>query len=229
MRCKRKIYVLLSGCILLLSGCGRIVDWAKESFNQGHDLDDDGKIPREFLRSVTVYDQFETLGIFDALWLSDPVRTEYAQLHSRKHGKSIEHQKAFLRRQLEENKHYIVFYVLSLFSKSLDAEDADWTLFLEINGKQYIPIAKPEAIDLAPEYTFFFGKRLSKFKVPYLVRFNSFDVENKPLLDEGVKEIYLVFRSVEKEVRLTWDLTSLPASSIPEQDVENGSNQLRET
>ncbi|TET06232.1 hypothetical protein E3J79_02680 [Candidatus Dependentiae bacterium] len=219
MRCKRKIYLLLSGCILLLSGCGRIVDWAKESFNQGNDLDNYAKIPRQFLRSVKVYDQFETLGVFDALWLSDHVRTEYAQLHAYKHGKSSEHKKAFLRRQLEENKHYIVFYVLSLFGKSLDIEDANWTLFLEIDGKRYAPIVKPEAIELAPEYTFFFGKRLSKFKIPYLVRFNAYDIENKPLIDENVKEIQLVFRSVEKEVELTWDLTSLIVNNMHDEKI----------
>lgn len=209
MRCKKSIYILVSGCILILPGCGRIVDWAKESFYQGQDLNDYKTAPREFLRSITVYDQFETVGMFDALWLSDPVRTAYAQLYSCRQGKSSEHEKAFLRRQLEENKHYIVFYVLSLYSKPLDAEDALWSLFLDVDGSRYVP-TEIKAVELAPEYKFFFGKRFSKFKVPYLIRFNVCDIENKPIITEGTQIVRLIFRSVEKEAELLWDLAKLP-------------------
>jgi len=196
-------------CLLpMLPGCGRLVDWAKESFYQGDELYDYSNMPRQFLRWVSVYDQFETLGIFDALWLSVPVRASYARLHACRHGKSVEHEKAFLRRQLEENKHFIVFYVLSLYSKPLDNEDTAWSLFLEVNGKHYAP-TEIKATDFAPEYRFFFGKRLSKFKIPYLVRFNAYDVENRPIITKGAERIRLIFRSVEKEVALSWDFCTL--------------------
>jgi len=211
MRYNIKLYGILF-CMLLLSGCGRIVDWAKDSFYQGDQLRDYSDIPRQFMRSITVYDQFETLGIFDVLWLAGPVRTSYAQLHACRHGKSCEHEKAFLRRQLEENKHFIDFYVLSLYSKPLDVEDAFWSLFLEIDGCRYAP-REIKAIDLTPEYKFFFGKRFSKFKVSYIVRFSACDIENMPLIDEDTSCISLVFRSVEKEAVLSWDLTKLPCAT----------------
>jgi len=213
MRCLLKKLGLLCGCIMLLPGCGRIVDYVKESFNQGQDLSDFSKIPRQFIRSVTVYDQFETLGMFDSLWLSDPVRIAYAQLHACKYGKSKEHEKAFLRRQIEENNHYIDFYVLSLYILPLDTDDSKWSLFLEVNCERYAPI-EVKAIDLAQEYVFFFGKHLSRFKVPYLVRFSAFDVENKPLISRSTKEIHLVLRSVKKEAVLTWNFAQLQCIDI---------------
>jgi len=216
MNGKTIIYWFFSWSLLLLPGCGRIVDWAKDSFYQGNDLHDYSKVPKEYLRSITIYDQFETLGTFDSLWLSDSVRTAYAHLHACRHGKTPDLEKAFLRRQLEENKHFIVFYVLSLYSKPLDAEDAAWSLFLEIDGHRYAP-TEIKAIDLLPEYTFFFGKRFSKFKVPYWIRFNAYDVENKPLITKETEEIRLIFRSVEKEVMLSWDLCTLPCDIDKEQ------------
>jgi len=199
-------------CCLLLSGCNRVIDWAKESFYQGDELRDYSVVPRQFLRSVKVYDQFETLGIFDVLWLSGPVRTAYAQLHSCRHGKSCEHEKAFLRRQLEENKHFIDFYVLTLYNKPLDGEDSLWSLFLDVDGCRYAP-QEIEAIDLSQEYKFFFGKRFGKFKISYMIRFSAQDIENRPLIDENTSSISLVFRSVEKETMLSWDLLKLPCTT----------------
>jgi len=214
MRYRIKLYWLISCFIFLLPGCGRIVDWAKDSFCQGCDLSDYSKVPRQFLRSTTVYDQFETLGAFDVLWLSGSVRTAYSQLHACRYGKTMEHEMAFLRRQLEANKHYIDFYVLSLYGKPLDMEDSMWSLFLEIDGRQYGSMEIHDVItDFPPEYKFFFGKRFSKFKVPYMVRFNAHDVENRLLIDEETTVIKLIFRSVEKEVVLSWDLKVLPCTS----------------
>ena len=212
MRYKILFYIVPSFFLILLPGCGRIVDWAKDSFYQGNDLYDYSTIPRKYLRSITVYDQFETMGTFDSLWLSDSVRTAYAQLNACKRGKSFEHERASLRRQLEENKHYIDFYVLSLYNKPLDTEDALWTLFLEVGGNRYAPI-EIKAIELAPEYQFFFGKRFSKFKVPYLVRFNAYDIENRPIITKRTEEIRLIFRSVEKDVMLNWNLRELGDNS----------------
>jgi len=209
MNFKHTFYTLLIAIIILLPGCScRIVNWAQDTFYQGCDLNDFRTIPQQFLRYVMVYDQFETRGIFDAIWLAPSVRAAYSRLYSCKRGKSMDHEKAFLRRQLEENNHYIDFYVLSLYDKPLDSDDSMWTLFLEIDCERYTP-AEIKAVDLDPEYTFFFGKRFSKFRVPYRVRFNAKDLDNVLLIDGHTKSISLVFRSVEKEVALTWWLAQL--------------------
>ncbi len=222
MRINLIVLLTLSSFIVLFSGCGRIVDWAKESFYQGTELHNYSKVPSRFLRSVSVYDQFETVGAFDALWLSIPVRTSYAQLHACRHGMSLEHEKAFLRRQLEENNHYIDFYILSPYSKPLDAEDSLWSLFLEVNGCRYAPRDKIKAVDLVREYKFFFGKKFNKFKVPYLARFVAVDHENNPLIDDDTKVIRLIFRGVEKEVILEWDLGALPQTTKLEESCSCG-------
>jgi len=206
----RNLLWTISLCLMvLLPGCScRIVDWAQDAFYQGRDLNDFRTVPQQFLRYITVYDQFETLGMFDAIWLAPSVRAAYSRLYSCKRGKSMDHEKAFLRRQLEENNYFIDFYVLSLYDRPLDTDDSAWTLFLEIDCERYTP-TEIKAIDLEPEYKFFFGKRMSKFKVPYRVRFNANDLDNVPLIDGNTQSVSLVLRSVEKEVMLTWCLPQL--------------------
>ena len=93
--------------LLLLSGCGRIIDWGKTNFYQGEEMPSFSQEVKPFLRSVTIYDQLETKAWFDLLWLSDEVRTAYAKLHVERMGQSEEKYQAVLRRQLEENSHYI--------------------------------------------------------------------------------------------------------------------------
>lgn len=198
----RLIFVLLLG----LPGCaGRIIDWAKETVPQGMNLPSHESIPRYYLRSVGIYDQFDTQAIFDALWLSDEVRTAYAQSYVQKYGKTEEQYAVFLRRQLAENEYFIMFYVLSLYDVPLRDKGGPWGIFLEIDGIPFAP-SEIKAVDITPEYQAFFGKRLSPFKVSYVVKFNAKDIENKPLLNPCTKELALVFRSMDKEGRLSWVL-----------------------
>lgn len=184
-------------------GCGRIVDWAEDSFDQGKDLNNYSKVPRLYVRSVSVYDQFETRGMFDGLLLADPVRKAYVNLCMLKHGKTEEQKNVFLRRQLEENNYFITFYILSLYEKPLNGADTDWSLFLEIDGEIFAPI-EIKAVELGPEFSLFFGKQFSRFKVPYVVKFNARDIDNNLLISNKTKTIALYFRSVNKQVSLVW-------------------------
>jgi hypothetical protein len=190
--------------LLLLPSC-RIVDWGKDKFYQGNQLDKNEEIAHRYMRSVTVYDQFETKAMFDALWLSSEVRTLYADLHSRKHGKLAEQKNNFLRRQLEETTHYLSFFVLSLYEVPLGEKDVDWSLFLRANDRTFFP-TEIKSIDLVPEYRALFGKRMSRFKLAYRVKFDAQDVEGNPAITRDTKQLTLYFRSVEKEVSLVWEL-----------------------
>src|SRR5690242_4861829 len=97
-----------------LPGCGRIIDWGSTLFYQGDQLTDLSKRVAPFIRSITIHDQLETKAAFDILWLNDPVRTVYSELHILRQGKNDQKLQAVLRRQLEENNLYISFYVLSI-------------------------------------------------------------------------------------------------------------------
>lgn len=201
---------------LLLPGCGRIIDWGKKSFVQVPVRELDPTIQRMYIRSATAYDQVATRGKFDVLWLSDDVRTMFSQLLATKFGRTEEQKKAFLRRQLEENKHFIAFYVLSLHEHPLGDPTSDWTVFLSIDGKNYAPI-EIKSVDLPPEYIFIFGKKYTRFRVPYSVKFDARTIEDLPLIDDTTQSISLYFRSVDKELVMTWDLH--PVLMVPLADV----------
>lgn len=186
----------------MLPGCSRINQWAQDSFYQGDTIDVNISQVQKQVRSVYMYDQFATDAIFDALWLSDEVRTAYATIHSTRHGKDGN---AFLRRQLEENKHYISFYVLSSYDTPLGAENCLWTLLLHLNDQIFTP-KEVKMVELPQEYQLFFGKRFNRFKTAYMVKFDAQDIEEHPLLTIDIDEVKLVLRSIKKETTLVWDV-----------------------
>ena len=191
--------------ICCLPGCGKLVDWGKDTFHQGKQLESDREVAQQYIQTVIVYDQFTTRAKFDAMWLSDDVRTSYADLHALKYGRSQEQKKKFLRRQLEENKHFISFYVLSLYEVPLGDENSLWSVFLRIGEKHYTPI-EIKTVDLSTEYVHLFGKHFNRFKVAYSLKFDAKDIEDMPLIMQDTQQIALYFRSVEKEVSLAWNL-----------------------
>jgi len=200
---KYKSFLPVTLSLLLLSGCGRIVDWGKSNFTQAKKLEFKYKQARQDLKSKTVYDQLTTVGIFDVLWLSDNVRTAYADLHAIKYRKTEEQRKAMLRRQLAENNHFISFYVAVPYEVILGEKNSEWSLSLEINDTTYLPI-EVKVIDLNPEYEAIFGNKFSRFKNAYLVRFDAKNIQERPLITTDTHEINLYFRSTKKEVILTW-------------------------
>ena len=191
--------------LLLLPSCGRIIDWGERNFIQAPSLDADIAQAQKYIRSVTMYDQLTTRARFDALWLSDSVRINYANLHALKFGKTEEQKKIFLRRQLEENNHFITFYVLSTYEYPLGDVGSEWTLFLHIDDKNYAPI-EIKAVELAPEYMYIFGKTYNRFKVPYSVKFDAKDINDQFLITPETKNITLYCRSLKAEVTFVWDI-----------------------
>jgi hypothetical protein len=192
--------------LAMLPGCSRISNWAQSQFYQGDQVDIHISNIQQQVRSVYMYDQFATDAIFDALWLSNEVRTTYSNIYNSRHGKDGS---TFLRRQLEENKHYISFYVLSSYDTPLGAENCLWTLLLHINDQIFTP-KEVKMVELPQEYQLFFGKRFNRFKVAYLVKFDALDVEEQPLVTEQVDEIKLVLRSIKKETTVAWHVRTIP-------------------
>ncbi|MFC1841793.1 hypothetical protein ACFLYA_01855 [Candidatus Dependentiae bacterium] len=186
-----------------LPGCLRVVDWGKENFYQGQEIEYDLSEVRKSIISKRVYDQFTLVGSFDVLWLSDCVRTIYSDIYSCKHGKTEEQRRMFLRRQLEENNHFIAFYVLSLKTIPLGDTCSEWSLFLRVGCKIFTP-TEIKVIEICPEYREIFGKKYNNFKDVYLVYFNAKDVEDNYIIHEGVNRVELIFRSVDREVVLPW-------------------------
>lgn len=201
--------------VVTLSGCGRLVDWGNSAFYQGESTQQFNEKPQAYVRSLIIYDQFSTVCKFDALWLSDAVRTAYAASHAAKLGKAEDFRINFLRRQLEENKHFISFYVLS-DQQGLDEKDPFWSIFLRVNDETYSP-TEVKIVELSPEYTAFFTKKLLRFRTAYRVMFNALNAEEKPILTKDVRRIALHVRSMDKEGMLVWDI---PQESVPDVDAK---------
>lgn len=211
----KKGIITLGLCGFLLTtlpGCWRAVDWARSNFYQGTCLDYTVPPVDAYIKSVRVYDLLSMRATFDALWLSDEVRTAYVDLYTMRYGKSAEQRDALLRTQLEDNNRFISFYVLSSYEVPLSGDQVEWGLLLRVNGPKgpgglashtITPIELKE-VDLVPEYRAFFGKKFNKFKVAYVVKFNACDSAGRPLIAPGVDTIALYFRSMCKEVVLEW-------------------------
>jgi hypothetical protein len=201
------IRFVIFGLLVLLPGCGKMVDWVSDSFTQVSPLDVHCDVVEKYSKSITTYDQLTTVAKFDALWLSHEVRQVYVDLFALKFGKTEEQKRALLRRQFEENNHFISFYVLSLYEYPLGDTHSAWTLFLTIGNKNYAPI-EVKAVELSPEYMCMFGKKFNRFKVAYSVKFDAKNIDDLPLINDNTTDMKLVFRSVKKEAILTWDLAA---------------------
>lgn len=212
MRYSIKFFVISSFLmILLLPGCnGRLMNWGKATFYQGCDIVIDTTVADNAIRSVSVYDQLTTRGHFDVLLLTDEVRKLYAHIFTRKQGKNRDQYNSFLRRQWEENKHYVSFYVLTSYGQPLGDLHSEWGVFLKVGDKEIAP-SEVKSIDLSAEYRLLFGKRFNRFKVAYSVKFNRTDLadfgddidQQQVVLGRDTME--LVFRSLDKEVVLCWN------------------------
>ena len=106
-----KRFLLVVG-LFFLSGCGGLVDWAHETFDQGKLHKKDRELVARDLKSVRIYDGFATVGMFDVLWLSDDIRALYTDTFSARHGKSKEVRETFLRRQSKANSQHTYLFHL---------------------------------------------------------------------------------------------------------------------
>src|SRR3989338_5812031 len=169
--------------LMVLPGCGgNILDWGKKTFEQGGKYQEHEEIISRYMRTVKIYDMWETLAIFDVLFLSDEVRKAYTQLHAKMFGKTKESQAVFLRRQLKANMQHIVFYVLAGKNISLSKRPIVWALYLDIDGQRYKPV-EVKQIDVPVQYRMFFDKRFSNHKLAYEIKFDRINSEECDVLD----------------------------------------------
>ena len=206
-----KLSALLA--LFLLPGCGgTLVDLAKENLTQGKEYKSYQKKTKHYIRKISMYDQFNTVGLFDALWLSDEMRTMYANVNADMHGKAIDVKHAFLRRQLKENNHFLSFYVLSTHNNPLSVKPVPWAMHLQIDGKKYTPF-EVKAVELVPEYKMFFGSLYNKHKTAYEVRFERNDANGADILKEGnPHSMKLYFSNPSYFACATWNVDTIGKS-----------------
>ena len=170
-------FLCVMSLVLMLSGCGsRVTGWWKKTFDQGEKVSVPIEVVRRQIKTLRLYKEFTTRGIFDVLWLSDGVRRTYAQMYAHKHGFSDAAFRAFENEQLALNTHHLVFYVLAYQQqppakiKILNANDSWWSAYVEFAGQMYQPSAIC-VVDLPVEYRILFGKRFNRYQTYYQVTF----------------------------------------------------------
>ena len=168
-------------------------------------------VPREvvlaYLKSKRFYQFFETRAHFDALWMSDDISSLYAKLNAIKTGKSNEEHEAFLLRQLEENNHWMRFYVLADIQDqshiSLNDSNSAWSLYLRTKSGNTITPLSVKEVSLEPEIQYIFGAKLSPFKTVYLIKFPTKNIAGIPYFSEK-EDLELVVASAGMQDSLTW-------------------------
>ena len=209
---KAKVILLASLCIFLY-GCVPYYKLSKSEFPQGKELEISKLgIVQQYLKSATIYKCFTTLAIFDALWLSDDVREAYVALHSQKSGKSQTSREALLNRQLEENKHWISFYVLADIrqepNSGMSEKSPLWSTYIDLGCNKKIEPESIKEVELDTENIFFFGEKFNSFKTAYLVQFPACDSDGKSFLTDCTV-VKLVISSVNKSSELVWNLKDI--------------------
>lgn len=204
---QKLIIIFLISSLSIFSGCYRYIYWAESVIDQGCKIETCYAMVQPYIRSAYVYDQFQTLALFDGLWLDDTVIQAYACAHAEKYGFTEAQYQAFLQDQRDENDPYISFYLLAVIYGNtgllLNDENPLWVMQLRIGDNYYKP-AKIKTVELEHEYRHFFGKRLTVFKMQYLVQFNAEDINEIPLINSMTPDIELFFRSVGHQASMRW-------------------------
>lgn len=204
----------ISRCMMLFflccfPSCIKYYDFVKSEFPQAKQVPDMRQIAQAYCQSATVYDQFQTKALFDVLWLSDQLRTAYSEVYSVKRGLTQEAKEENLRRQLEENRHWICFYILADIRDktymSLSEPHAYWTLYVKLDDEKLIVPETIKEVDLEPEYQKFFGSHFNLFKTAYIVKFPLSEELARCLALNNVHEVKLTIRSIEHECTITWN------------------------
>ncbi len=206
---KHFISLLFIFLIATLPGCGsRFTDWSAEHVEQGVVRG----VPKDqvltYLRTIRIYDEFSTVGIFNALWLADDVRQAYVDVHSAKFTLDQSAKDGLLRRQLAENDNFISFYLFSYIpssTASLTDKNNPWTVKLKINGKSYEPKSL-ETAELSPEYNMFLSRIINKHKNIYLVKFALKDEEGNSIINSKTRLLELRLSTVDRSTSLIWHL-----------------------
>ncbi len=197
-----------------MPGCIKYHKIIESEFPQGKDHHDHRGIVYNHLKSVSIYRQFETVAQFNALWLSDQMRTCYVSLYAARRGMRAEAYDAYLRRQLEENNHWISFYLLAdirdVARVSMSEKNTAWAVYLDADGERVKPESIKE-IEVEPEIQRFFGHRFNKLKVSYLIKFPARDAAGKRY-DYSAERLRLHLSSPYKHDYMEWFIEDMAQS-----------------
>lgn len=184
MNLKNLVHLLfvtpLLALLVILSGCIKTYNIVPTESPQGTPTGANYTASELVKRNVRVYNEWMTHAAFDVMPWFDNVRREYAEIYCNKLGKDKDFFNSFLRRQLEENKYWLIVHVLadvrSDSHKILSDKDAEWSFYIEkLDGTRILP-QNVEMVELSPEVLAMWGPTYNNFKTPYIVKFPAKDL-----------------------------------------------------
>jgi hypothetical protein len=198
-----KFHHALLFSFIFLASCSRYIRRARCTFQQADTYYDHITTARQFIRSSAIYDQFNTVALFDVLWLAEPVRTAYNDLHAHHWN-------------LQENiqspapsHESLDFYILlapdyDKNSLSLTYPYARWSVVLRIDGHTYYPREIRWEDELLPEYKAIFNDLASRHKRIYFVSFEATDAHKNPLITSTTTTLELILHSTIYATSICW-------------------------
>ena len=200
-------YILPIISLSLFPSCLKYHYLVKSEFPQAEAADSHAsaavRAGRDFVRSVTAYDQFKTCASFDALLLTGTVRRSFDEQYAAKRGLHV----ADAGQHGDERSDWLVIYLLAELRDRADVQlqepDSRWTMYLRLAGGKKVPVSCIEQETFEPEYTSMFGQHVTPFKAPYKVLFELPAGISLPQVSR--EQVALVFTSPENTVTVTWD------------------------
>lgn len=209
-----KRFITIVGIAALLvgfSGCSRYVTWPADVFFQGTCEDQLCACIKNYLRSIRMYDQFSTRGLFDILWLSDQVQEAFVLTRaSKKH--LMPEQTALLReRERKAFDGYTVVYMFAPLAydsaSSLTHPQSRWSVVLA-RGDSIIQPYDIINIELGPEYRACIPAHCMRARTAYQVRF-----AGAPLPAEYMK---IIISDATCKASAEWKFDACGAICVPE-------------
>lgn len=215
MKQEMKSYIPLF-LLAVLPGCTRYYEWGKQHFVQAEKRPIVNNSVDPYVQRAIVYDQFQTVGMFDVLFYADPVRAHYEQQVQDRFGtlpgKAVTNLPTGGSRvqdtatDTKEAKELVFYVMLSIVDDlmhpllSADNTEALWTPMLSVNG-QLCRAALVKKVTLEPELKRFFGPIDDRYRVTYKVVFARFDDAG---VDRSAQPLQLLLQSAQYKVAFAW-------------------------
>ena len=194
------VLMLLACSTMFFSACVKTYKLVPSESSQGKEHEDKREVIASNLRSVRVYDQWQTRAMFDVLWMSESVRSACADIAALRRGgssKKVEESKGE-----SEEYFYILADIRDQFHPELDDKEASWTIYLQTKNGEITPkdITK---VKLSPEVLSLFGHRFPrpKFKESYKV---TFPADALKFAVERSEPFKMIMGSVSRSCELGW-------------------------
>lgn len=215
MLTKNRLFAFFKLCalclVIALTGCIGYHDLVPPEFPQHKHKSRGWEQAKDFakknLKSVKVYDQFQTVALFDFLRFADEIALSSANIKSDRRGASKKTRQQIVIHELASNQNEFKFLlqadVRKSFQEHLDKKNSPWSFWLETQDGEKVKPTSIKRINHTDITRQLFGDSYSRFKQLYQVTFPlSGNDLNQARNRRGPATI--VCRSSEQKCKVNW-------------------------